>query len=280
MEERLEKLDELSDTSTEVAHSWNSSHEKLLVTIADRANCYRWLHSRSQNFYDKYNFYLTVPSIVISAVSGSATMGLTSLFEPSAQRGASIAIGLLTLGCGVLTSINQYMKTSQFAEAHRAASVAYGKLHRIISNELALRRDQRAHAFDFMKLVRTEQDRLEETSPAIIDCVVSEFRKTFDSNVAIEKPEIVGDLDHVQVNRASKHDEPTPTAPRFTLRTPPLHSHPHTAKVTPISRYSQSAEAARGSADITVVVHADAHGQATVRDPSPESPPQSGDRDS
>jgi hypothetical protein len=213
MDDNLAKLEDQSDTPSEVASTWNSSHENLLAAIADRSNCSRWLHSHCQLVYDRYNFYLTIPSIVITTLSGSATIGLTNIFSDSSQRSASIVIGLCTLGCGALTSINQFMKTAQYAEAHRSASVAYGKLHRIISNELILRRDQRVNALDFLKIVRTEQDRLQESSPTILEVVIHNFRREFVSHVDLQKPEIVGDLDHVRINRAYRHEE-TPTAPR------------------------------------------------------------------
>jgi hypothetical protein len=232
MDEKLDKLEEMSETSSEIAHTWNTAHENLLAAIADRANCYRWLHSKCHSAFDFYNFYLTIPSIVISAVTGSATIGLTSIFNPDSQRGASVAIGLLTLMCGALTSVNQFMKTSQFAESHRAAAIAYGKLHRVISSELALRRDQRLNALDFLKVVRTEQDRLQETSPEILDSAKKLFRQEFKDNAELEKPEIVGDLDHVQVNRSMKQDGPTPTAPRMMI-SPPSVYHPRTSRITP-----------------------------------------------
>lgn len=212
MDERLDNLEEHSDSPSEVASTWNSSHEALLASIADRANCYRWLHNHCQLTYEKYNFYLSIPSIVLSSLTGSATIGLTGIFPDSYQKAASIGIGILTLTGGALMSINQYMKTSQLAESHRTLSIAYGKLHRIISAELTLRRDQRVHAQDFIRLVRTEQDRLQEGSPTILSSVVSKFRKEFAGRDDLQKPELVGDLDHVQVNRARK-DDPTPTAP-------------------------------------------------------------------
>jgi len=209
-EDHLNSLEEdNSETSTEIASTWNSSHETLLASIADRSNCSRWLHNKCQTHFETYNFYLTVPNIAISAVAGSATIGLSSIFPDNWQHGAATVIGIFTLGCGILTSLNQYMKSAQYSESHRSASVAYGKLHRIIASELALRRDQRLNASDFLKLVRLEQDRLQETSPPIIDRIVEEFRATFKNNVDLEKPEIVGDLDHVRVNRSTK-DNPTP----------------------------------------------------------------------
>jgi hypothetical protein len=203
-----ESLDEEeSQTSTQIANTWNSSHEVLLSAIAERSNCNRWLHNKCQRKYDIYNFYLTIPSIVISTLTGSATIGLTTLFPEESVKGVSILIGLLTLGCGALTSVNQYMKTSQFSEAHRAAAVAYGKLHRMISSELILRRDQRATAYEFITIVRSEQDRLEETSPSITDSIIEEFKREFKDNKDIEKPEIVGDLDKVMVNMSQKSNE-------------------------------------------------------------------------
>lgn len=203
MEENLQRLeDEQSETSTEVAGSWNSSHESLLISIADRCNCMRWMHSRCQNKFESWNLWLTLPNIAVSALAGSATMGITALFSFDEQRNASLVLGLMTLSCGVLTSINQHMKTSQNGEAHRTASLGFGKLHRVISSELALRRDQRLHALDFIKFVRAEQDKLQDSSPPILDSVIFSFRKEFKHSL-LQKPEIV-DLLPSQVNRSTK----------------------------------------------------------------------------
>lgn len=212
--EALDKLEEEDSLdSSEVAATWNASQENLLASIADRANCYRWMHNRCHTTYDRWNFLLTVPSIAVSAIAGSATLGLPSLIpDMNYNRLASIGIGLLTLSTGVLQSVNQYMKSAQLAEAHRIAAVAYGKLHCVVSSELALRRDQRLPAADFIKAVRAEQDRLQDTSPNILERVVLRFKAEFAGNHTLEKPEIAGDLDHVQVNRSVKafHAQVTP----------------------------------------------------------------------
>lgn len=207
MDDKLDKLEATSETSSEIASSWNTGHEVLLASIGDRSNCYRWLHEKSQVRFEGYNFYLTIPSIIVSGLAGSATIGLTGLFPGDFQKVASVVIGLFTLGCGVMTSLNQYMKTSQFAEAHRSAAIAHGKLHRVISSELALRRDQRVNAMEFIKMIRSEQDRLQETSPSIPEVVINDFKRLFKENTHVEKPEIVGDLDHVSVNKSTKNED-------------------------------------------------------------------------
>jgi len=176
----------------------------MLAAIADRCLGLSWMHSKCQRWYENANFWLTIPSIAVSTIAGSATIGLTSLFDESKQQIASTSIGLLTIGCGVLTSINNFMKTSQFSEAHRTAGLSYAKLHRIISSEVSLRRDQRSSAQPFIKIVRAEQDRLQEISPTILDSIIKLFNKEFKNRLDLEKPEIAGDLDHVKINRTQK----------------------------------------------------------------------------
>ena len=209
MEDDLAKLDDAdSATSSQIAATWNSSQENLLAAIGDRSNCLRWMHTHCQTYFSNYNFYLTVPSIAVSALAGSATIGLPALVpNVDSRQYVSVVMGLMILGTGVLTSINQYMKCAQLAEAHRAASLAYGKLHRIIGCELSLRRDQRLPSADFIKVVRAEQDRLQEISPDIVNHVIDRFRKEFDAITELEKPEIAGDLDHILVNRSQKNDK-------------------------------------------------------------------------
>ena len=169
-----------------------------MAAIGDRCNGYQWLHTHSQALYEGWNFYLTIPSIILSAITGSVTIGLTSLFPD--QRGQTIAttvLGAVTIGSGVLTTVNQYMKSGALAEGHRAAALAYGKLYRLILTELSLRREQRAEAVVFLKQVRSEQDRLQEMSPSIPASVIAHFNAVFKDNKMLEKPEIVGDLDHI-----------------------------------------------------------------------------------
>jgi len=180
----------------------------------------RWLHTQSYYYFESANFYLTIPNVVISTLNGGFTMSLTSLFpDPNSQRAATTVIGLVSIFSAMLTTMNQYIKSQQMMESHRAAGLAYGKLHRMISNELSLRRDQRSNSLEFLKQVRVEQDRLETTSPCILPSVIHKFNIQF-KDKDIEKPEITGDLDEVDVNRKNRRskllyspneDEPAPT---------------------------------------------------------------------
>lgn len=196
---------ENSVISSSHSSSWNSFQEELLKGISERSNCMRWLHNQCQLHFESLNFWLTIPNVIISTLNGSFTMSLNSLFpDPDSQKAATTIIGLVSIFSAVLITMNQYVKSQQMMEAHRAAGLAHGKLHRIIMNELALRRDQRSNGLEFLKLVRTEQDRLENSSPSILPSVIQRFNLQFaDRN--IEKPEIAGDLDETNVNQSSRH---------------------------------------------------------------------------
>jgi hypothetical protein len=188
-----------SDTS-----SWTTGQEDLLKAISERANCMRWLHTQSFNYFESVNFYLTIPNVVISTLNGGFTMSLTSLFpEPNAQKAATTIIGLISIFSAMLITMNQYIKSQQMMESHRSAALSQGKLYRMISNELALRRDQRSNALEFLKVIKVEQDRLENMSPSIIQHIIEKFNLQFKDR-DIEKPEIAGDLDEVTVNTRNR----------------------------------------------------------------------------
>ena len=193
-----------SETSSEIILSWNENQEMLLKGIAERSNCMRWLHTESNHYFENLNFYFTIPNVVISTLNGSFTMSLNSLFpDPASQRGATTVIGLISILSAVLITMNQYVKSQQMMESHRTAALSYGKLYRVIMNELALRRDQRTNGLEFLKLIRVEIDRLENTAPNIPEFIIKKFVVLF-ADRDIEKPEIAGDLDEISINTQSK----------------------------------------------------------------------------
>ena len=196
--------DSVTETSSVIVASWNDSQERLLKSIAERSNCMRWLHTQCNLYFESLNFYLTIPNVIISTLNGSFTMSLTSLFpDLDSQKAATTIIGLISIFSAVLITMNQYVKSQQMMEAHRSAGLSYSKLHRMIMNELSLRRDQRSNGLEFLKLVRGEIDRLENTAPSILPKIIKHFNIKF-ADSPIEKQEIAGDLDEVEVNHEKK----------------------------------------------------------------------------
>ena len=171
---------------------WSLEHEKILIEWADKAMCYRWLHSKANAVYSSLNAWYTIPVIVISTLTGTANFAQTRVPIEYQNYYAMVVGGFNILG-GIISTIQQFLKITQLNEAHRVSGIAWDKFYRNIKIELAKHPSERIHASQMLKMCKEEFDRLMETSPVIPDKVVMSFKNAFknsDEFVKISKPEI------------------------------------------------------------------------------------------
>ena len=177
---------------------WNSQIERIIAEEGERALCYSWLHGKSEKQYSRYNNYITLPTIVLSTIAGTASIGSQTLFNDATA--SSIGVGVISLTVGILNTVSTHFGWAKRAESHRLSGVNYSKIHRFIVIELSLPRDERIAAQDMLKVVREQLDRLQETSPQIPDSVINKFKKMFGSTTPdLSKPEITNGLDPIEV---------------------------------------------------------------------------------
>ena len=165
---------------------WSPENELIMVEWCDVAQCYKWLNSRSHAKYAYLHAWFTIPAIIFSTISGTASFAQES-FPDSIKAYAPSVIGSINITIGILTTIQQYLKISELNEAHRVSSIAWDKFARNIRIELSKKPSERSEAGGFIKHCRLEFDRLMETSPDIIDKVVKEFKKKFFGHDGTEK---------------------------------------------------------------------------------------------
>lgn len=165
-------------TESKIKVEWSPENEEILVEWCDAAQCYKWLHARSHVKYSRSHAWFTIPAIILSTISGTASFAQESM-PTNFQALAPLAIGSLNIFIGILTTIQQYLKISELNESHRVMSIAWDKYARNIRIELAKPPPERSDAGSFLKLTRQEFDRLVETSPPIDQKVIDEFMATF-----------------------------------------------------------------------------------------------------
>lgn len=178
---------------------YNSHLEDIIASEAEKALVLRWLHNAAEHRYSKFNTWITLPVITISTLAGTASIGSSTLFGPNSEA-ASVVIGLMSLFVSILNVVASFFGWAKRAEGHRISSINYGKMHRWISIELALPRDQRVAAKHFMKEIRQQIDRMNETSPQVPVEVIGQFRqrvKDLKSDVSL--PEICDEIHRVDV---------------------------------------------------------------------------------
>ena len=169
-----------------------------MVEWCDVAQCYKWLNTRAHQKYSYRHAWFTIPAIVLSTFTGTASFAQTSL-PLKYQPYAPMVIGSINICIGILTTIQQYLKISELNESHRVAAIAWDKFARNIRIELAKSPLERTECGHFLKHNRQEYDRLMETTPSIPLDILGEFKKNRPGKIgsdqrkrfdALKKPDI------------------------------------------------------------------------------------------
>lgn len=190
---------------------WTVEHEQILVEWADKAMCYRWLHSRSNAMFSSLNAWYTIPVIIISTLTGTANFAQERV-PTEYQNLFVMVVGGFNILAGIITTVQQFLKITQLNEAHRVSSIAWDKFYRNIKIELAKHPDERMNVTQMIKICKEEFDRLMETSPTIPDKIIQSFKsefKKYDNNTdtngnsipKIITPEICDSLVSTELSR-------------------------------------------------------------------------------
>ena len=188
-------------------NGWTKEQEELMAGWADIAASYRWMHDKGEKKMAISNMWITVPVIILSTLTGSANFMLQSVVgdDAEAQKYAQIGIGGVSIFTGILTTLGNFFRYAQSSESNRVASIAWGKFQRQVAVELALHPNERIDSMDFLKICRSELDRLIEQSPPIPDDIITEFEKEFENIADFKRPDIAHGVDHTKVFN-SKND--------------------------------------------------------------------------
>jgi hypothetical protein len=196
----MDNIKDNTDTILSLSNDavWTVEHEAILIEWADKAMCYRWLHSRANMLYSTLNAWYTIPVIVISTLTGTANFAQDRV-PMEYQSYYVMVVGGFNILAGIITTIQQFLKITQLNEAHRVSGIAWDKFYRNVKIELAKHPSERTPVTQMIKLCKEEFDRLMETSPSVNEKVVKEFFQAFSGKEgsverkrfeALKKPDI------------------------------------------------------------------------------------------
>jgi len=171
---------------------WKAEEEELLKQWGDKSQCYQWMHRKARESYQTKNAFYTIPVIVISTITGTANFA-QDRFSEAAKPYVAMIIGTMSIIAGIITTVSQFLKVSELNEAHRIASLSWGKFYRDINAELIRHPLDRIPADEFIKKCKEEYNRLVEISPFIPNKILLKFNNKFKNNDDLIKPEI-GDV--------------------------------------------------------------------------------------
>jgi hypothetical protein len=193
--------------------SWNSKLEHYFASTGEKAHCLSWIHKKAEERYARLRTFIDLPVIAISSITGFLSVGSTSMFGDN-QVASSVALGLCSLLVSVLNTTGTYFGWAKRAEGHRISSIQYARLYRFLSIEMSLPREERMTPADLLKHTKDQYDRLQEISPLVPPEIITEFRKRFDAEKDISKPEEANGLEKIDVY-------PHPQTPSIRMRSLP-----------------------------------------------------------
>jgi len=203
-----------SNNKKNITSKWEQEEEVLLKDWAEKAMCYKWLHTKANKKYSVINMKVTIPVIILSTITGTANFAQERV--PKEQQSLFVMIvGTLNIVAGVITTVAQYFKISEINEGHRIAALSWDKFSRNLRIQLTKRPKNREDCSILMKYAKDEFDRLMEISPDIPDEIILEFKNKFCSidtdprkileskykkNESIPKKEVIELIDMKAVN--------------------------------------------------------------------------------
>jgi hypothetical protein len=195
---------------------WSNQLEDLIAQEGEKCRGLAWIHQRAEQEAGKKNNYIMLPVIVLSTLSGTASVGSSALFGENSY--SSIVIGLVSISVGILNTVNSYFAYAKKSEAHRIAYLHYSKLFTWVSVELSLPRNERMNAEEMLKQLRAEMERLAETTPSPPPHILQAFSTTFKDYKEVSKPAETNGLAKINIFRSAL--EKSATTPSLVVRTP------------------------------------------------------------
>lgn len=189
---------------------WTKEQEELLAEWCEKAQCYRWLHGHAERKFKRGHFAFTIPIIIMSTLTGTANFGVNSYVPEEHISTAQVIIGGVNIFSGILSTLQNFLRYAENNEAHRSAGILWSKFGRNIKIELSLDRSRRKNASDFLKIYRSEYDRLIEQSPLIPEDTIKLFKKNFKKDYLEKKihvPDVCNGLEKCPIYKSDESEE-------------------------------------------------------------------------
>ena len=195
--------------------SWNEEDDKILKEWVDKSACFKWLHDKASNIYQKSYLRQMIPVIIISTLTGASNFAIERI-DQQYRSYATLIIGGFNILAGIISTVSQFLKTAELKEGHLIASKSWDKFNRNLKLELQRSPEERTNKKELFNISMKEYDRLVEISPQIPPVIIKEFQTLYKDSIDLIKPEITGFI------IASKVYEPKKELSNFNLDRPEI----------------------------------------------------------
>jgi hypothetical protein len=171
----------------------------FLTEYIDRLEELKWIHSRSSEYYERRNLGITIPSILLTSLSGIMSfMSTSSGVSPQFQYISSITVGIIAAISSLVQALSSTLQFGTKSELHRDVADRYEKIITSIK-------------FEFVD--HSDENFIEELEKQIIE--VQNMCKYFPPMFFYEeyrrfKKKEMDELKRLQINHETKHIQTDP----------------------------------------------------------------------
>jgi hypothetical protein len=193
-EHEMNKMDKKDIVDEKPLLPWNSDDDRILKEWVDKSACFKWLHEQSYKIYKKSYLRQMIPVIVISTLTGAANFALDRITNVEQRSYASIGVGAFNILAAMISTVSQFLKTSELKESHNIAAKSWDKFNRSLKLELQRCPDERSNKRELFNISMKEYDRLVEISPDIPNEIIRQFKILYKDSIDLIKPESTGHI--------------------------------------------------------------------------------------
>lgn len=210
---------------------WTNEKEDVLKGYAEESECMYVTYTKEYLRYKKYGHFFTIPSIIISTVTG--LLAFDANFSGS-SNGPTV-IGSLNILVAIIGTIYKVLKYAELEAQFSFLAGEHLKLHSEIQAALLKSPMERDNALEFMRKIENRRMQLIDDAPVVSDSTKNKFKRKY-KNTHFEMPLLLNKLSHIKIYGREHESEVNSLKSESTIK---RHSHVNVKKGV-FARFAQS----------------------------------------
>lgn len=139
------------------SNGWSSKKEKVLKYWQEECRLYVWLHNENARYYKSWDKILSIPAILITAVTGTAVFSTTNNQSEDSKISNYLIGGMLMIGT-FLQSTRDFLDIGNLIYRHSNCAKCYQSLVNDIEEQLTQDREDRENGKQFLHKIKVRKN--------------------------------------------------------------------------------------------------------------------------
>ena len=160
----MENFENIKLNDNIYVNHWSEDKESLLKQWSLESELYSWLHNYNADFYEKLDYFVSIPAIFISAITSTA---LFSTLNKDDNQYVIIIFGILLAISTFLQSFRDFVKINKLHHDNRHYSKLYKIMLNDIDSQLNQDMDERENGKTYLEKIKNKRNSMTINAPSI-----------------------------------------------------------------------------------------------------------------